>query len=183
MVFKSQVPRMGVDIQQYAEREFSRIEEELRLLRDGIMDIRYVLPEKPKNGLYYADGVQWNPGSGKGIYRYDEDTATFVFLGFNNQYTNLSTSGNITIDGTIDSIKHLNITDAVPVEITLANYAAGQPIIILVHNVGGAVVTFAASDFVVADNRAGAGDVITGAGSLSQINGFYDSELAKGVLS
>ncbi len=28
-------------------------------------------PDKPRQGqLYYADGTNWNPGSGEGLYRY-----------------------------------------------------------------------------------------------------------------
>lgn len=31
--------------------------------------------------LAYADGVSWNPGSGKGLYRYNGDTSSWVFVG------------------------------------------------------------------------------------------------------
>ncbi|MEW6096565.1 MAG: hypothetical protein AB1567_08575 [bacterium] len=31
--------------------------------------------------LAYADGVNFNPGSGKGLYRYDSSTSSWVFVG------------------------------------------------------------------------------------------------------
>lgn len=36
------------------------------------LTVHNVAPSKPKVGvLYYADGTNWNPGSGKGVYQYD----------------------------------------------------------------------------------------------------------------
>lgn len=31
--------------------------------------------------LAYADGTNWDPGSGKGYYRYDADTSAWVYIG------------------------------------------------------------------------------------------------------
>lgn len=31
--------------------------------------------------LAYADGTNWNPGSGKGLYRYNSTTSAWVFVG------------------------------------------------------------------------------------------------------
>lgn len=45
------------------------------------MQQRHVAPDKPRDGLFYADGSDWDPGSGKGIYRFDEGTGTFTFVG------------------------------------------------------------------------------------------------------
>lgn len=42
----------------------------------------HVEPAKHVNGhLVYADGVSWNPGAGRGVYRYDSSTASWHFLG------------------------------------------------------------------------------------------------------
>ena len=39
----------------------------------------YSEPDRPRDGHYvYADGTQWNPGSGKGIYIYDGSSAAWV---------------------------------------------------------------------------------------------------------
>lgn len=39
-------------------------------------------PIRPQDGqLAYADGSDWNPGSGRGIYRYDATSVAWVFLG------------------------------------------------------------------------------------------------------
>lgn len=36
------------------------------------LEIRNVEPEKPQNGIVvYADGTNWNPGSGEGFYGYE----------------------------------------------------------------------------------------------------------------
>lgn len=39
-------------------------------------------PPKPRTGMVVlADGTNWNPGSGRGYYGYDEATAAWRFLG------------------------------------------------------------------------------------------------------
>ena len=38
-------------------------------------------PERPRGGdIVYADGTDWNPGSGEGIYFFDETTQAWVKL-------------------------------------------------------------------------------------------------------
>ena len=38
-------------------------------------------PDKPRGGdIRYADGTNWNPGSGEGIYFYKETTGAWVQL-------------------------------------------------------------------------------------------------------
>jgi hypothetical protein len=36
----------------------------------------YSAPAKPEVGVYFADGTQWNPGAGQGLYFYDGSTYT-----------------------------------------------------------------------------------------------------------
>jgi hypothetical protein len=45
------------------------------------MQYRTIAPQKPQNGLYLADGTGWDPGSGRGLYRYDSDAGTYTFIG------------------------------------------------------------------------------------------------------
>lgn len=41
-----------------------------------------VAPKKPRTGMIVlADGVNWNPGSGRGYYGYDATTGAWRFLG------------------------------------------------------------------------------------------------------
>lgn len=43
------------------------------------LNITTVAPAKPRRGQYYhADGVNWNPGSGEGLYRYSGTSWVFV---------------------------------------------------------------------------------------------------------
>lgn len=44
-----------------------QVEPPVELRRDGM--------------LAYADGTLWDPGSGKGLYRYNSATAAWVFIG------------------------------------------------------------------------------------------------------
>lgn len=74
-------PYGGSQLERYVESELEALEVALLPLFDGAMEVRNVAPAKPRNGLYYADGTNWNPGSGRGIYRYDESTQLFYFLG------------------------------------------------------------------------------------------------------
>lgn len=42
----------------------------------------HVEPDKVESGrLYFADGTDWDPGSGRGVYCYDSDGPTWRFLG------------------------------------------------------------------------------------------------------
>ncbi len=74
-------PHGGGDLDSYLQQELGLIAQILSIIADGLIDVRNVAPEKPRNGIYYADGTDWNPGSGRGIYRYDESTETYSFLG------------------------------------------------------------------------------------------------------
>ena len=41
----------------------------------------HVEPERPRGGdIVYADGTNWDPGSGEGIYFFDETTQAWVKL-------------------------------------------------------------------------------------------------------
>lgn len=54
------------------ERELWRIKATLDAIIDGQAEVLTVAPSKPARGQRaYADGVQWNPGYGRGMYIYD----------------------------------------------------------------------------------------------------------------
>ena len=41
-------------------------------IADGHFDVSNAAPDKPRTGdIRYADGTDWNPGSGEGIYFYN----------------------------------------------------------------------------------------------------------------
>lgn len=51
------------------------LKEELQAIADAMQDttieFRNVAPAKPREGMLYgADGTNWNPGGGKGVYCY-----------------------------------------------------------------------------------------------------------------
>lgn len=54
-------------------REFSKIMDAFRASMD--MEVQHAPPQKLYEGmLRYADGTDWNPGAGKGLYCYDGTT-------------------------------------------------------------------------------------------------------------
>ncbi len=68
---------------------FSWIQDELQAITRYTVDeidliqmrVLAVEPEKPRAGmLVYADGSNWDPGSGEGLYRYSSGLA-WVFIG------------------------------------------------------------------------------------------------------
>ena len=67
-------------LETYLDQELQRISEVLLPIEDGQILKRFVEPVKPRSGLYLADGSDWDPGSGGGLYRYDEDSSTFVAI-------------------------------------------------------------------------------------------------------
>lgn len=68
---------------EYLARELSRLSIDLVASRDFFqLNERNSAPTKPKHGMIVlADGTNWNPGSGKGIYWYDSAGPTWEFLG------------------------------------------------------------------------------------------------------
>jgi len=61
---------------EYVYRELQRISQEMNFIRDGHLDVANVEPDKPRQGdVRYADGTNWNPGSGEGIYFFDSNEA------------------------------------------------------------------------------------------------------------
>lgn len=75
-----QVPIGTDDLQRFLQTELIKIQSALTLLATGHIDMVYVLPTKPREGdIRLADGTQWNPGAGKGVYCYYG--AAWHFLG------------------------------------------------------------------------------------------------------
>lgn len=55
----------------YLIREFAKMKVALDAVAAGYDPIVYAEPAKPREGMRrFADGVQWNPGLGKGLYLY-----------------------------------------------------------------------------------------------------------------
>lgn len=66
-------------LQRFLREELRRIKAAYDALADGFLPPVYAPPAKPRDGmLRNADGTQWNPGSGKGLYRYDGTTWKFL---------------------------------------------------------------------------------------------------------
>jgi hypothetical protein len=46
------------------------------------LQVRHAEPARVRAGMVaLADGVDWNPGSGEGLYRRDKTNASWIFLG------------------------------------------------------------------------------------------------------
>lgn len=55
----------------FLERELDKIRLAFELVSQGHLVKTHVAPVKPRAGdLRFADGTDWNPGSGSGIYYY-----------------------------------------------------------------------------------------------------------------
>ena len=65
------------EIPRYLIEELHRIETALKDQSAKRIEFRNVAPAKPREGMLYgADGVNWNPGAGKGVYCYYGGTWT-----------------------------------------------------------------------------------------------------------
>jgi hypothetical protein len=68
-------------LRRYLQEMQERIAATFALLAAGHLDPTYKAPAKPRRGdIRYADGTQWNPGSGEGAYLF-KSTGTWAFLG------------------------------------------------------------------------------------------------------
>ena len=55
----------------YLFEELKRLSDVLVNIDNLRLEITYVEPDKPRDGdVRYADGTEWNPGSGVGVYIY-----------------------------------------------------------------------------------------------------------------
>ena len=68
------------EVNNYLRDELAKIASVLSSVMDGQLDVTTVAPAKPRDGMIrLADGVSWNPGSGRGFYGYSN--AAWRFLG------------------------------------------------------------------------------------------------------
>lgn len=64
-------PRDPAQLQRFLRDELQQISAALQALAAGHFDQQTVAPAKPRDGdVRYADGTNWNPGSGKGLYMF-----------------------------------------------------------------------------------------------------------------
>lgn len=77
-----QVPNDPAEYQRYLREEFDKIAAVVMLLAEGNFEMIDAEPQKPRMGQrVLAAGITWNPGSGRGAYWYDADSATWNFMG------------------------------------------------------------------------------------------------------
>ena len=68
---KAPVPSTAEDIPSYLQTELDRIAAVISNIAEGHFDTSNVAIEKPRAGdVRYADGTNWNPGTGEGLYIY-----------------------------------------------------------------------------------------------------------------
>lgn len=67
----SLLPDSNKDIRLYLHNELVKISSAIGLLSKGHLNMTHVEPIKPREGMIrLADGTDWNPGLGRGIYCY-----------------------------------------------------------------------------------------------------------------
>lgn len=72
-------PADVAQMQRFLREELLRLKAALDAVSDGFLPVVYAPPAKPREGaLRNADGVQWNPGSGAGLYRYGNNTWNYL---------------------------------------------------------------------------------------------------------
>jgi len=70
------------DILRYVQDLESRLQAALTALSQMKLERLHAPPDRPRDGqLFLADGVDWDPGTGRGVYVYDEDVAAYNQLG------------------------------------------------------------------------------------------------------
>jgi hypothetical protein len=74
-------PQSSEELLPYLDDELVKISQEINNLSAGQYQVLYKSPAKVKPGLVvYADGTDWDPGSGEGLYRYNL-AGSWVFIG------------------------------------------------------------------------------------------------------
>lgn len=72
-------PSDPAQLQRFLREELVKLKAAIDAVSEGFIPPSYAAPPKPRVGmLRMADGVQWNPGSGAGLYRYSGSAWVFV---------------------------------------------------------------------------------------------------------
>ena len=67
------------DLRRWATLELQRVADSFRAAQTPTIPLLYDAPAKPVDGqLARADGTSWNPGSGRGIYCFDNGVWKFL---------------------------------------------------------------------------------------------------------
>jgi hypothetical protein len=75
----SPTPIKEKELGKFITEELFKISVAINLLAEGHLDKVNVAPEKPRDGdIRYADGTNWDPGAGKGIYYYKATVWTLL---------------------------------------------------------------------------------------------------------
>lgn len=73
------VPEKPEDLQRFLQEELTKIAAVVQAVALGQLDKTHVAPPKPREGMIrLADGTQWNPGSGQGVYCYYNSAWRFL---------------------------------------------------------------------------------------------------------
>lgn len=77
--YPSVPPRDAADLGRYLYDELSKVSAAINQATHSL-GVSNKEPEKPRAGdIYIADGANWSPGSGAGLYRHNG--TTWVFIG------------------------------------------------------------------------------------------------------
>lgn len=75
------LPTDGEDLGIYVVTELKRLGDVLFNQATFRLERTHEAPQRPRGGdVRYADGSNWNPGSGEGIYFFKESTSAWVKL-------------------------------------------------------------------------------------------------------
>jgi hypothetical protein len=75
------LPTDGEDLGIYVVTELKRLGDVLFNQATFRLERIHEAPQRPRGGdIRYADGSNWNPGSGEGIYFFKESTSAWVKL-------------------------------------------------------------------------------------------------------
>lgn len=79
MSYVPTIPPSGGQYKEWLYAELDRISAEYPKPQYFIFDETHAAPSKPKHGmLVFADGTDWNPGSGAGLYQYRAGVWNFL---------------------------------------------------------------------------------------------------------
>ncbi len=81
MYAPSPAPANSEELQRFLNEQLAEVSRQSATLTpvDLILQEVNVAPARPQNGqVVYADGTNWNPGSGRGIYYFNGSTWNFL---------------------------------------------------------------------------------------------------------
>jgi hypothetical protein len=143
--YQARIPPFdSTQIPTFLNDELRRIADSLDRALDGNYELQAAEPDKPRAGMVrYADGSNWNPGNGAGLYFYTDQWRHLMSVGTGGtvtQATSKSTAVTLNTDSGEITMNNAALGAATIVSFTLTNSTIGAADVLALNHASGGTI-------------------------------------------